>query len=181
VFAGKSSLDASENDYDWLGHGIYFWEHNAQRALEFARGGRDQPRRGKSKVKHPAVVGAIIDLGFCLNLLDSRFIEMVRQAHQDLVLLHREANELLPTNSGGPDRLMRRLDCAVIQTLHATRRERDELAFQTVRAAFVEGSPIYQDAGFQSKNHIQLCVRDAAAIKGFFRPLGDNGKPLSFG
>lgn len=23
----------SENDWDWLGHGIYFWEHSPARAL----------------------------------------------------------------------------------------------------------------------------------------------------
>lgn len=32
VFAGTSGLKPSDNDYDWLGDGIYFWEHNAQRA-----------------------------------------------------------------------------------------------------------------------------------------------------
>ncbi len=24
------------NDYDWLGHGIYFWEKNPERAYDFA-------------------------------------------------------------------------------------------------------------------------------------------------
>jgi hypothetical protein len=25
IVSGKLSLKASNNDYDWLGHGIYFW------------------------------------------------------------------------------------------------------------------------------------------------------------
>lgn len=29
-------LKKSENDYDWLGHGIYFWENHHERALHFA-------------------------------------------------------------------------------------------------------------------------------------------------
>ncbi|MCC8028629.1 MAG: hypothetical protein LIO75_02320 [Lachnospiraceae bacterium] len=29
-------LKASSNAYDWLGHGIYFWEQNYQRAYEWA-------------------------------------------------------------------------------------------------------------------------------------------------
>ncbi len=29
-------LESSDNDYDWLGSGIYFWENSYQRALEFA-------------------------------------------------------------------------------------------------------------------------------------------------
>jgi hypothetical protein len=178
VFAGNDSLTSSANDYDWLGHGVYFWEHNAQRAYEFACEIRH--RRGTQKLRHPAVVGAIIDPGFCLNLLDSRFIETLRQAYDDLVLLNREAREPLPRNSGGKDRLFRRLDCAVIELLHATRQERNEPPFDTVRAVFVEGHPIYRTAGFNAKNHVQLCVRNMACIKGYFRPIDDDGRPLSF-
>ena len=29
-------MKKSENDYDWLGHGIYFWENSPSRAMEFA-------------------------------------------------------------------------------------------------------------------------------------------------
>jgi hypothetical protein len=28
-------LQSSSNDYDWLGNGIYFWENNCKRAMEF--------------------------------------------------------------------------------------------------------------------------------------------------
>jgi hypothetical protein len=38
VFGGKSLLVASANDDDWLGHGIYFWEHNGA-TLGFQRAG----------------------------------------------------------------------------------------------------------------------------------------------
>ena len=39
---GEGLLDGddfkpSKNDYDWLGPGIYFWEANPQRGLDFAR------------------------------------------------------------------------------------------------------------------------------------------------
>lgn len=37
VFSGKNFLFKSENAYDWLGHGIYFWENNFKRALEYAK------------------------------------------------------------------------------------------------------------------------------------------------
>lgn len=181
VFTGKSSLAVSENDYDWIGHGIYFWEHNAQRAYEFACEVRDRPHAGRKTLKRPAVVGAIIDLAYCLNLLDGRYIELVRQAYDDLVLLRQGMGESLPSNAGGPDRLFRRLDCAVIEMLHGTREEEGKQRFDTVRAAFIEGSPVYEGAGFHAKNHIQLCVRNVACIKGYFRPLDEDGKPLSFG
>jgi hypothetical protein len=35
---------ASENTYDWLGSGIYFWEFGPDRALSFAE---EQVRRGR--------------------------------------------------------------------------------------------------------------------------------------
>lgn len=178
VLAGETPLAPSDNDYDWLGHGVYFWEHNARRAYEFACEIRDRPHQGKQPIKRPAVVGAVIDLAYCLNLFDSRYIGLVRRAYDDLVLLHAGANEALPSNSGGRDRLLRRLDCAVIETLHGTREDLGDPPFDTVRSAFVEGRPIYKSAGFAAKTHIQLCVRNPACIKGYFRPLGEDGKPL---
>ena len=51
-------LARSENTYDWLGHGVYFWENNPERALEWAE---HAAKRGR--LKSPAVLGAIIDLG----------------------------------------------------------------------------------------------------------------------
>ena len=58
--------------------------------------------------------------------------------------------------------------------------ERNEPPIDTVRGAFIEGSPIYRGAGFRAKNHIQLCVRNLSCIKGYFRPLSDEGTPLTF-
>lgn len=61
------SFRKSQNDYDWLGEGIYFWEYGADRAMRFAH---DQQRRGK--VTAPAIVGALIQLGRCFDLMDTR-------------------------------------------------------------------------------------------------------------
>jgi hypothetical protein len=180
VIAGKQPLQASHNDYDWLGEGVYFWEYNAVRALEFAREVRDKSRGTRHNIRKPAVVGAIIDLGFCLNLLDSRFIEMVRKSHAGLVHASRDANVELPRNSVGPDLLVRKLDCAVIRFLHTTRADSGDEPFDTVRAAFVEGDRLYDNAGFAAKNHIQICVRKVACIKGYFWPLDESGKAVEY-
>ena len=32
VINGVESLVPSMNEYDWLGHGVYFWENNIERA-----------------------------------------------------------------------------------------------------------------------------------------------------
>ncbi len=37
---------------------------------------------------------------------------------------------------------------------------------------FQEGAPLYPGAGFSTKNHIQVCVRDPSCIRGYFRPIG---------
>ena len=180
VLSGRQSLQPSVNDYDWLGDGIYFWEHNARRAYEFAIDVRDQPRHRGQKIKDAAVVGAIIDLGFCLNLLDSHFIGLVRHAYDGLAKLSEEAGTPMPRNSLGRDLLLRKLDCAVIRFLHATREDEQEEPFDTVRAVFLEGGTLYENSGFAAKNHIQLCVRNLSAIKGYFRPLDEDGQPPSF-
>ncbi len=55
----------STNEYDWLGPGIYFWEANPQRGLDFAR---ESAARRNAKIQRATVVGAVIDLGACLTL-----------------------------------------------------------------------------------------------------------------
>jgi len=54
----------STNTYDWLGEGAYFGEYAPYRALEWAT------QRCEGSGGEPAVVGATIRLGRCLNLLD---------------------------------------------------------------------------------------------------------------
>lgn len=75
----------------------------------------------------------------------------------------------LPRNEGGADLLRRNLDCAVINYLHKVREKARLRAFDTFRGVFIEGKRIYADSGFREKTHIQICVRNAACIKGVFR------------
>jgi len=44
----------SQKPFDWLGHGLYFWENNYDRALHWAI---DKMNRGE--IKEPAVIGAV--------------------------------------------------------------------------------------------------------------------------
>lgn len=171
VISGKTTLVASQNDYDWLGHGMYFWENNPSRALEYAQVLRDNPKRNKgSIVKEPAVLGAIIDLGYCLNLFESKSLMLVKGAYE---LLCSSAEEL-PQNKSikeDSDLLLRYLDCAVIETLHAYNKTHDYRPYDSVRSGFIEGKELYPNAGFKDKNHIQICVKNPNCIKGYFRPL----------
>jgi len=79
VLAGGEHLKASGNDYDWLGTGIYFWENSARRALDWANFAKENPQFTRTKTTDPFVVGAIIDLGNCLDLLEAESIKTVKR------------------------------------------------------------------------------------------------------
>jgi hypothetical protein len=72
----------SENAYDWLGPSTYFWEANPTRGLEFAREAKGRPG---CKISTPYVIGAVIDLGRCLDLSTASGIRMARRAYESLV------------------------------------------------------------------------------------------------
>ena len=164
---------SSTNDYDWLGHGIYFWESNPQRGLDFARE-RAGRRRGHAKVTDPAVVGAVIDLGLCLDLTTTAGIDRVKLAFSALVNIVGRAEPPRPLPENSKDGLRRNLDCAVVNTLHDILRASGEPPFDTVKGIFIEGGSAYPGSGFHEKTHIQICVRDPRSIKGVFRVPQDH-------
>ena len=163
IIKGQEHLEQSTNDYDWLGHGIYFWENDPERALLFAE---EAASRNNNAVQSPAVIGAVIDLGYCLNLIESENLTLLKNGYELLVAASASQNDPLPTNSD--NLFLRHLDCAVIETVHQSREEEDEKSFDSVRAVFWEGKDLYPNAGFKEKNHIQACIRNPNCIKGFF-------------
>lgn len=173
VLTGKQSLRPSVNAYDWLGSGVYFWDNSPSRAMEFARFLKDHPRRASSSIRNPGVIGAVIDLGFCLDLLDYQKLQVLKSAYQVLLEAYQGNHLALPQNrsvGSQGDLLLRELDCLVIQTLHRTRFRQGLPAFDSVRGIFFEGSPLYPNAGFREKDHIQICICNPNCIKGYFLP-----------
>jgi len=166
VILKGESLTKSQNVYDWLGNGIYFWEQNLQRAKEWAE--------QNPKIENPAVIGAIIDLGRCLNLTDSASSAILRQGYELLKLRCELAGIDLPKNrpsKKSTDILLRDLDCAVIQQIHDFNRQKSLPEYDSVRGIFTEGGPVYSGACFQEKTHVQICVVNPNCIKGYFNPL----------
>ncbi len=168
ILAGKMKhLKPSEKVYDWLGSGIYFWEGSLARAWEWAHA-----KHAEGKIAKPFVVGAIIDLGHCLDLFDRGAVDHVKQAHVALKQSMKASGRPMPKNVGPtPDKGGRLLDCAVMNLLHTLRADKKQPRFDSVRGPFLEGKRIYAGAGFRSHNHIQICVRETACIKGYFRPI----------
>ncbi|MDX8494187.1 hypothetical protein RFN29_21710 [Mesorhizobium sp. VK22B] len=180
IFAG-GSIKPSAEKYDWLGPGAYFWEGDPKRALEWA-----EDRVARGKFTNAAVVGAIIDLGHCLDLTKRSDLELLKDAFASLESAFRKAGEPLPENhdpkkGGTGDKLLRFRDCAVIEHLHqnidAVAKEaaiKGDVpavpSFDTVRGLFVEGGELYPGGGFHSRNHTQIAVRQEKSILGYFRP-----------
>ena len=164
IFKGEP-LKKSSNSYDWLGNGIYFWEQNYQRAFEWA-----QNRYGKNA----AVIGAVLDLGYCLNLTDSASTEKLRLGYELLKLRCEITKVEFPKNKPSlktKDVLLRDLDCAVIEQIHDYNRQKKKEEFDSVRGIFTEGNPVYEGSEFLEKTHVQLCICNPNCIKGYFNPI----------
>ena len=82
VLSGEDELKHSKNDYDWLGEGIYFWEASPRRAFEWATLAKHNPKLSRSRVTTPAVIGAVIDLGNCLDLLEAESIQLIEESRE---------------------------------------------------------------------------------------------------
>lgn len=82
-----TAFGPSQNDDDWLGHGIYFWEYAPQQAWWWA-----ERRHGEEG----AVVGALVRLGRCIDLLDPSNVALLEAAHRELAL---QLASALPKNA----------------------------------------------------------------------------------
>jgi len=144
----------SNNSYDWLGNGIYFWENNYQRAIQYAQ---EDSQRSNSKIKNPFVLGAVIDLGNCLDLLNQEYLDYLSAAFNLFQETLEEENKPLPENTSFGkadfDFKKRELDCGVIRFAHQLAIKKGNY-FDSVRAAFIEGEPLYPDSMFRKQNHI---------------------------
>lgn len=140
-----SHLQHSYNDYDWLGSGIYFWEGNPARALQFAKERAEGGKNSQGKIDIPFVLGAIINLKRCLNLADSSAIEQVEYSYRHLEEFSFTLPIEMPVN--GKNLKARQLDCLVFNTLHQIREEEHHEPYDSVRGLFWEGKPIYPGAG----------------------------------
>ena len=158
-------LQASDNKWDWLGTGIYFWENDPVRALQFAQEGV-AGKVTKGKITRPFVIGAIIDLGLCFNLFDQTALIEMSESANSMIDYYQIFGINLPQNKGTG----RFLDRAVFENMHSERLAEDLPEYQTVRANFPEGGELYPGAGFCEKNHIQIAVRDPSVIRGYFLP-----------
>ena len=105
--------------------------------------------------------------------MDSKYLSELKYGYNALTDNLQKVGKPIPKNtdiSGNQDKLLRKLDCAVIETLHKLSLDAGERPYDSVKGLFVEGDELYPGAGFHEKNHIQICLRNPNCIKGFFLP-----------
>ena len=141
----------SQNDWDWLGHGIYFWEYAPERARDWMGAG--------------GVVGAIIQLGNCLDFTDVTATRLLQRQYQDEAAKYRQSGHALPVNRG----LRGDLDCLMINQMVASLEQLGQ-PIETLRSPFLEGHPVYPGSRIRLESHVQLVVRTHRNILGVFRP-----------
>ncbi len=188
LVSNPDKVKKSQEKFDWLGNGFYVWENNLTRAFNWAK---DKQERGN--IETPSVVGVVYQLDYCLDFTDSEFIELLPIYYELMISDLLVANKKIPINKDLPkdnhhDLIVRELDCAVIEYLHQKIGEQimtdikekgfsEYKHFDSVRGIFTEGGPIFKGAGIQSKNHIQVCIRNLNCIKGFFIPRQETPFP----
>lgn len=154
IIRGEDKLIKSENSWDWLGPGVCFWEQNPYRALQYAIECAYGKQKNNGSIKTPFVIGAIIELGNCLNLIEPNSIGIVKQAYRELHDTFKTTNVTMPVNKS-PNRA---LDCAVIRYVHQSNVDQGFSAYDTIRSPFQEGGPIYEGSNFTARLHIEICV-----------------------
>jgi hypothetical protein len=174
-------VEKSMRPYDWLGNGFYVWENNHSRALQWAK-----DKEKKREITKASVIGVVYTLSNCLDFTDSDSIDLLAQYYLLMKVELERLGKELPQNKDHKkdehnDKLIRTLDCAVIQFCHTTMDEEIRIqieskgiseikSFDTVRGVFTEGGAAFPGAAIQKKSHIQVCIRNLDVIKGFFIP-----------
>ena len=149
----------SKNDYDWLGDGVYFFQDGFQLAKHWSE---------KFYGDNGVVIGATIELDDCMDLVDSRWADFLKNAHREL-FAKLEADDMLPPRQSTG---AHRLDRAVINYAAASLEKRGHNV-RAVRAPFHEGYPLYPNSALFTKSHIQIAVRDISLIKKVWLEVGN--------
>jgi hypothetical protein len=147
----RDGFRPSDNDYDCLGHGVYFFEDGLAQAAAWAT------RAHRSEL---AVVEADVRLEDCLDLKDTvGWVPLLAQVHGEVLRVSREQGLPLPRQTSSTHRL----DRVVIEVTVAIL-EREGTRIRAVRAVFAEGTPAFQGSFLSEGFHVQVAVRDPDLI-----------------
>jgi hypothetical protein len=169
LVAGEDFQPSDEDD-EWFGRGIYFWEHAHQQAWRWAR---------KKHGPNASVIGAVLRLGYCFDLLDPGNAVHLKGVCNRMLHLWNSEHRPVPKNV----RQEKRLDCAVFNFMYD---EFEEIGhpLDTSRAAYVPtrtAKRVYPGSWISEETHIQICVRNPKSILAVWhvRQDGRYGRPTN--
>jgi hypothetical protein len=168
------TLEHSQNEYDWLGPGAYFFEGDVTRAVMFAEASHANPtkRYTRRPIATPAAVGAVLCVTSWLDMTTQEGITEFGRALDGL----RGTGIDLPVNRAADnddaDIIYRALDSAVFSYMHQVRSSEKLSPYDAVRGAFPQGPEVATRSGFRTRTHVQIAVRNNACVVGWFLPKG---------
>lgn len=142
----------SNNRYDWLGDGIYFWEEAPERAWEWAR---------QVYGDDAAVVASRLLLDSCMDLAERHWQEFLAEVYRSFAHERKQRGRAVPRqrpNSGSHP-----LDRVIINRAVVTLAQQG-IVIRVVRSPFREGKRLYPWSALYSHQHVQIAVRDTALI-----------------
>ena len=167
ILSGED-LKVSRNKYDWLGHGIYFWDNSPERAFEDATFLKNNSIRSKTPISTPAVIGAVINLGICLDLLDYSNLKLL-QFSNTVLESYNKPGYVLPKNrnvGNNEDLLLRERDCLVVEMLHEIINKNNLPAYDSVRGVFWKVRRYTKQPGFVKKIISRYAFETLTVLKG---------------
>ena len=140
----------SQNPWEWLGDGVYFWQDAPSRALQW---GSEWAARTGEKV---AVLRARIRLGEgCLDLLDTDAAELIWEYARHFGAKFPKGRPWPMNRSSG----RHELDATFFNWV-ALALAGDGIAVTSIRAAIAEGEPLFEGSPIRRRSHVQIAVRE---------------------
>jgi hypothetical protein len=149
----KNGFLASDNDYDWLGTGIYFFQDAPMRAKQWAI---------EQHPQEPAVICTRIQLDNCIDLFDVKWFPILKNIYNLFDAQYRFANRPLPKQNPSRSKA-HRLDCAFFNFASQLISD-DEQTVECIRAVFVEGESLFPDSAIFDLAHAQIVIKNSNLI-----------------
>jgi hypothetical protein len=152
----EAGFKPSNNEYDWLGRGIYFWQDAPKRAWQWAQSNHPD---------NPAVVKSRLRLDrSCLDLLDIGYSPLLKTMYNGFITSYAQQNLTLPQQN--PDRSKaHRLDCLFFNYVVSTFNNISDKRISSIRSAFVEGDRIFPTSAIYDLTHVQIAILDSNLIE----------------
>jgi hypothetical protein len=160
----KTGFNPSNNEYDWLGKGIYFWQDAPKRAWQWAQ---------STHPDNPTVVKFRLRLDrSCLDLLDIGYFSLLKTMYNGFITSYTQQN-LTPPQQNPDSRSERlrqrsnahRLDCSFFTYVVKTFNSSSDYRIDSIQSAFVEGDRIFPNSAIYDLTHIQIAILDSNLIE----------------